>query len=197
MTIFEKLYNRYKYDKGTLRVRTLYDIDKSSAKQYKYPFTDEDVDVLLDNSIDKIFLNHSNLQKIPKVHDNVLLLDISEMDVDGEGVDGGGVDGEKVNGEFFGKGILAIDMSISYFPSFKNVTFPPNLVYLDVSGTVFGEVENITLPTTHTVYVDCDTEQLTYLYKYLGKNVEIEFDREKIFEEICNKISAKDTIDNQ
>jgi hypothetical protein len=105
------------------------------------------------------------------------------------------VDGE--NGGIFGKGLLAIDMSNSTFDVFKNITFPPNLIYLDLGGTIFGEVENITFPTDHTVYVHLDEETIFDFYKFMGPNVEVRFDDEKVFEEICNRISQQETIDNQ
>ena len=193
MTIFEKLQKKYFHDKNTLRVVKPFEkkTNGKGAKKYESPFTDDKLPMLLDESIEKIFLNSSYISTIPKVHDNVLLLDIAEIG----SYDGCEVDGEK--GEFFGQGILAIDMSISTFDVFKNITFPPNLIYLDLGGTIFGEVENITFPTDHTVYVLLDEENIFDFYKFMGPNVEVRFDEQKVFKEICNRISQQETIDNQ
>jgi hypothetical protein len=193
MTIFEKLQKKYFHDQNTLRVVDPFEKnpDGNNAKEYESPFTDDHLPMLLDESVEKIFLNSSYISTIPKVHDNVLLLDISEIG----SYDGCRVDGEK--GEFFGQEILAIDMSNSTFDVFKNITFPPNLIYLDLGGTIFGEVENITFPTDHTVYVLLDEDTIFDFYKFMGPNVEVRFDEQKVFEEICNRISQQETIDNQ
>jgi len=195
MTIFEKLQKKYFHDQNTLRVVDPFEKNPNGkgAKKYESPFTDDKLPMLLDESIEKIFLNSSYISTIPKVHDNVLLLDISEIG----SYDGCRVDGEEVDGGIFGEGILAIDMSNSTFDVFKNITFPPNLIYLDLGGTIFGEVENITFPTDHTVYVHLDEETIFDFYKFMGPNVEVRFDEQKVFEEICNRISQQETIDNQ
>jgi hypothetical protein len=197
MTIFEKLYEKYKEDKGTLRARTPDDLHESAAFRYHRQLNDEDLDIIFDCNRDKLFLNGNNFENIPRVHDKVLLFDISEISSCMENAFE--VDGDFccLNGEIFGIGMLAIDMSNNIFPSFKNVAFPPNLIYLDLRGTVFGEVENITFPTDHKIYVHLDENNIFSLYKFLKPNIEEIFDDEKVFEEICNRISQQETIDNQ